>query len=206
VDTARGYVLTGAPGSGKTAVLRLLEARGHLVVEEAATDVIALEQALGTDEPWTDPGFIDKIVTLQRQRQCAAMTRAAAAPRVTAAAEVAAGPRALLFFDRSPVCTLALSRYLGFGISRLLRAEIDRVLREGIYQPEVFFVRNRGVVEPTAARRISFAESLAFERLHEEVYRDLEFTLIEVPAGPVRQRAALVLHAVGPTTRLPNIE
>jgi hypothetical protein len=37
-----GYILTGAPGSGKTAILRQLELNGHTVVEEAATDVIAL--------------------------------------------------------------------------------------------------------------------------------------------------------------------
>lgn len=39
------YVLTGAPGAGKTAILRQLEIEGHAVVEEAATDVIALAQA-----------------------------------------------------------------------------------------------------------------------------------------------------------------
>jgi len=37
----RRYVLTGAPGSGKTALLGALRERGHAVVEEAATDVIA---------------------------------------------------------------------------------------------------------------------------------------------------------------------
>ena len=63
------YILTGAPGSGKTAILRMLETLGYLVVEEAATDVIALENALGRDEPWAEPGFIDKIVALQRQRR-----------------------------------------------------------------------------------------------------------------------------------------
>ncbi len=41
------YILTGAPGAGKTAVLRLLEASGYPVVEEAATDVIALGNAPG---------------------------------------------------------------------------------------------------------------------------------------------------------------
>jgi predicted ATPase len=30
------YILTGAPGAGKTAVLRLLETSGYPVVEEAA--------------------------------------------------------------------------------------------------------------------------------------------------------------------------
>lgn len=43
----RRYVLTGAPGAGKTMLLRALAERGHAVVEEAATDVIA---ALLADE------------------------------------------------------------------------------------------------------------------------------------------------------------
>ncbi len=40
------FILTGAPGSGKTAILRQLEHDGFGVVEEAATDIIALEQAM----------------------------------------------------------------------------------------------------------------------------------------------------------------
>ncbi len=63
------YILTGAPGAGKTAIVRMLEAGGYPVVEEAATDVIALGQALGRDEPWQDEDFIGKILALQRQRQ-----------------------------------------------------------------------------------------------------------------------------------------
>ncbi|HEY6490385.1 MAG: AAA family ATPase [Terracidiphilus sp.] len=34
------FILTGMPGSGKTALLRQLELEGFGVVEEAATDVI----------------------------------------------------------------------------------------------------------------------------------------------------------------------
>src|SRR5215472_943429 len=90
-----GYILTGTPGAGKTAVLRLLETHRHVVVEEAATDVIALDSALGREKPRHDHTFIDAIVTLQRQRQTA----------------VRADPSVAVFFDRSPVCTLALSRY-----------------------------------------------------------------------------------------------
>jgi predicted ATPase len=39
------YILTGAPGEGKTAILRHLELDGYGIVEGAATDIIALEQA-----------------------------------------------------------------------------------------------------------------------------------------------------------------
>ena len=44
---AREFILTGAPGAGKTVILRGLEAKGIDVVEEAATDVIALDQGRG---------------------------------------------------------------------------------------------------------------------------------------------------------------
>ena len=65
----RRFIITGAPGAGKTAIIRQLELDGFGVVEEAATDVIAAAQARGTAEPWTDPSFIDLITNLQRQRQ-----------------------------------------------------------------------------------------------------------------------------------------
>ena len=132
------YVLTGAPGAGKTAVLRLLEASGYPVVEEAATDVIALGNALGNAEPWHDHDFIDKVITLRRQRQDS----------------VQAAGGATVFFDRSPMCTLALRRYLGFTTSRLLDREVSRVVAEATYEPMVFFIRNQGFIKPTAARNL----------------------------------------------------
>lgn len=172
-----GYVLTGTPGAGKTAVLRLLEVGGHAVVEEAATDVIALASALGHEEPWRDNTFPDRIVELQRQR-----SRPAGA--------------ATVFYDRSPVCTLALSRHLGFTPSRRLTEEVDRVVAEGVYERTVFFVRNQGFVQPTEARRISYEDSLVFEQIHEQTYRELGFQLVDVPAGPLAGRVALVEQTV----------
>ncbi|MES2723484.1 MAG: AAA family ATPase [Pseudomonadota bacterium] len=166
------YILTGAPGAGKTALLRLLERRGYAVVEEAATDVIALEQARGREEPWTDPGFIDLIIALQKQRQTG----------------VGSG-----FFDRSPVCTLALSAFLGFPPSAALRAEVARIEAESVYERRVFFLQNLGFVTPTAARRISQEDALRFEQVHAETYRGLGYDLIFIPPGEIEARADQVL-------------
>jgi predicted ATPase len=177
------YVLTGAPGAGKTAIVRQLELDGHQVVEEAATDVIALRQAIGDPEPHANPAFIDAILSLQIRRQ--------------RASQAVAGPDgSIVFFDRSPVCTLALSRYLGYPESALLTAEVARLLRCGSYARTVFFVRSLGFVTPTAARRISLADSLVFEEVHERTYRDLGFRLVDVPPGPLAERAGLVRHEV----------
>ncbi|HWF92161.1 MAG TPA: AAA family ATPase [Terriglobales bacterium] len=64
----KNFILTGAPGSGKTVILRQFELGGFGVVKEAATDIIALEQAQGVAEPWKQPSLIDAIVALQKQR------------------------------------------------------------------------------------------------------------------------------------------
>lgn len=169
----RRYVVTGAPGAGKTSILKGLQDRGYEVVEEAATDVIAREQALGVEEPWREADFVDKIVALQRQRQLA---------------PVPANVRVQVF-DRSPLCTLALALYLGEPVSPRLAREVTRVKREHVYERDVFFVRPLGFVERTAARRISYRDSLDFEAVHEGVYRRQGFDIVDVSAGPVDGRA-----------------
>ena len=171
-----GYILTGAPGSGKTAILRHLEIDGYPVVEEAATDVIALQQALGRPEPWREPGFADRVLDLQRRRR--------------RRAEMFGDD--VVFHDRSPVCTLALCRYLGMTPPSALLDEIEGMTAE----QTVFFVRNQGFVEATAVRRISFEESLVFERVHELTYREAGFDLVDVPAGPLATRVAAIKEAV----------
>jgi predicted ATPase len=128
----RRYILTGTPGAGKTTLLRLLETRGHAVVEEAATDVIALAQARGMAQPHLAPSFIDDIIALQKRR------------RLQASACVSE----VQFFDRSPICTWALGVFLGYPPSAALRHEIERIEREGIYQRPVFFIRNLGFCTP----------------------------------------------------------
>jgi predicted ATPase len=173
------YVLTGAPGAGKTSVVRALEELGFPVVAEAATDVIAAEQQRGVEEPWEDDGFIDKIVTLQRQRT------AGGAPGAGAWAGVQV-------HDRSVLCTLALARFLRRPVTPLLAAEVDRAGRERVQEREVFLIRPIGFVERTAARRISYSDSLAFERLHEAVYREHGYEIVDIAPGAVAERAATI--------------
>jgi predicted ATPase len=174
------FILTGTPGSGKTAILRQLEVDGFGVVEEAATDVIALWQAKGIAEPWMRESFIDTVLELQHQRERASADGAD-----------------IQFHDRSVICTSTLAKYLGYPASPFLLEELARVRKEAIFQPTVFFVRNLGFVEPTEARRISYEESLRFEAMHEAVYREHGYELVYIEAGTLADRIAAIKQAVG---------
>lgn len=63
-------------------------------------------------------------------------------------------------------------------------------MRDDVYEREVLIVRPLGFVVPTAARRISYEDSLAFEAVHEAVYREHGFVLVDVPAGSISERVA----------------
>jgi predicted ATPase len=174
------FILTGAPGAGKTAILRQLELDGFGVVEEAATDVIALWQAQGIAQPWTDRSFIDAVTSLQRRRQIRSASEAVE----------------IQFHDRSVICTAALAAYLGFPPCVMLSRELERIEAEKIYRKQVFFIRNLGFIKPTEARRISFEESLRFEQIHEETYRSWGFEIISVEPGRLCERVTAIKLAV----------
>jgi predicted ATPase len=169
-------VLTGAPGAGKTSVLRVLQAQGFAVVEEAATEVIRREQRAGVTEPWRQPSFIDKIVGLQRQRQ---------------QQPVAHGAQVQVH-DRSPLCTLALARWLGHPVTPLLAAEIDRIAREDPFERRVFLLCPLDFITATAARQISYSDAVEFGALHEQIYHEHSFDIIRVAAGTVADRAVMI--------------
>ena len=165
----RRYVLTGAPGAGKTTLADALRRRGHHVVPEAATDVVTRFRAAGIDDPEHTAAFIAEILREQQHRAAAA-----------------AG-EAMQIHDRSPVCTVALARWLGHP-----EPEVD----DTAYERNVFLVQPLGFLTRTAVRRISYPDSLRFAAVHAEVYRERGFTLIDVPAAPVADRVALVEAAL----------
>jgi len=129
------YIFTGTPGSGKTSIIHELKSQGYVVVEEAATDVIALEQANGNPESWMQPDFIDRIVCLQKQRQITPSTSLCD----------------LQLYDRSPICTYALSRYLGYPPSAcLLECVVRRTISIG---KELSASRRDGSLPPGSTLR-----------------------------------------------------
>jgi predicted ATPase len=176
------YILTGAPGAGKTVLLRRLEAAGYPAVEEAATDVNALMIGQGVGHPHLEPSFIDDILALQLARQ----------------ARADAWSDEVVFFDRSPICTLALAEFLGVAPPSALTAELARIERDDVYERRVFFIETLGFITNTEVRRITYEDTLKFEAVHRDVYGRLGYELIPIPAADVETRFEWVRAAIRP--------
>lgn len=183
LNQVKRFIFTGTPGSGKTSVIKELEKLGHAVIHEAATDVISIEQAKGLERPWEEPEFVDKITLMQKERQMNAVGD-------------------LQFYDRSPFCTYALGKYLShwkgleFKPSPILLDEIDRCLKNGVYQNRIFFFENLDFIEHTDARKISYEDALIFEQIHLDVYKEFGFEIIMVPRKPVQGRCSFILPKI----------
>ena len=115
-----------------------------------------------------------------------------------------APPCAIYFFseggrhlwDRTRRQSLALAVYLGHPFLPFLANELERVKKEAIYQNRVFFIRNLGFITPTEARRISFEETVRFEKIHEETYRDFGFELVSVEPRSLAERVNIIKAAI----------
>lgn len=172
---AQRFILTGPPGAGKTTLIGELARLGHDVVQEAATDVIAREQAAGIDAPWQQPAFIGKILELQRLREAAPMQGK------------------VRFSDRSAFCTLALAEFLDHAVPNGALEAAGRLAASGWFERRVLYVETLGFIVNTAARQISHQDALRFGAVHREVYRRFGFELAPVASGHVAARVSDVL-------------
>ena len=96
----------------------------------------------------------------------------------------------------SPLTPTLRRRVSPDSVLTFLVSELERIKKEAIYQPRVLFIRNLGFITPTAVRQISFEETLRFEKIHEETYRDFGFELVSVEPGTLAERVSVIEAAI----------
>ena len=62
------YIITGAPGTGKTAIINALKKEGHSCAEEISRTIITQEMASGGDAlPWKNlAAFSQQVIALRK--------------------------------------------------------------------------------------------------------------------------------------------
>jgi predicted ATPase len=182
--TADLFVITGAPGSGKSAILDAL-ASDVACVAEPAREVLAEERASGgTGTPEQDPAlFVRRLLDRSIQMHAAA----SASDRTT-------------LFDRGVPDCIAYAEQLGVDAGTALAASATHR-----YHPRVLILEPWEQIYTTDDERtMSFADTIPFHDAIVRAYERTGYELFPVPRGGVPARAAAVRALIGVRSRDPG--
>jgi predicted ATPase len=155
------FILTGAPGSGKTAVLGRL-GNEFMCVDEPAREVLAEERSTGGSGTWDRDASRFVHLLLQRSIEKYAMARKSGDT---------------VIFDRGiPDCIVYAVRAGADPTPSLEAADAYR------YQPHVLFLEPWNDIYETDEERImSFDDTVSFSQTLRDVYERSGYTLVDVP-------------------------
>jgi predicted ATPase len=169
-------ILTGAPGSGKTAILNALRDQFRCY-DEPARPILAEQRASGGDG--TPEQNASKFVDLILQRSIANHAEAQTHDGTT-------------LFDRGVPDCIAYAQIL--GVDPMPSAQAAAVHR---YNPVALVTKPWEEIYTTDdERKMTFAHTVEFQRFIELAYQICGYTLVEVPRGSIEQRAAFVLASL----------
>ncbi|NNL75709.1 MAG: ATP-binding protein [Desulfobacterales bacterium] len=167
-------VITGAPCSGKTAVINEIEQRGIRVIHEVARSYIdqQLNKGLRLDQIKSD------VLTFERHILYEKIRIQSSLPETET-----------IFFDRGVPDSIAYYNLEGLDATEPIRASQDtRYRRIFFFERLDFFIDNvRSENEKTAVK---------LNKLLREAYRQSDYDIEVVPVMPVKERADKVLETI----------
>ena len=179
-DRSELWVLTGAPGSGKTAILDALGG-GVRCVDEPARRVLSEQRAIdGPGTPDRDPSMFVRLL-LELAIEDHGKVRRGDGP---------------VLFDRGVPDCVAYANLLGVDPSASLEATARFRYRRKVFVLEPW----EDIYVTDDERTMSFAETLAFHEQILDAYRSAGYELVTVPRSDVKQRVSFVRSLI----RLPK--
>ena len=170
------FILTGAPGSGKTAVLNRLRDQ-FTCVDEPAREILADQRSTGGKGTWDQDPSLFVHLLLQRSIDNYEKARRLGGP---------------VIFDRGiPDCIVYAERARVDPRPGLEAAATYR------YHPHVFLIEPwEEIYETDEERVMTFEDTVSFGESLKEVYERAGYVFDIVERGSISDRAALVRSAV----------
>ncbi len=173
----RRYIITGAPGTGKTAIINELMQRGYYCAEEISREIIA-EQLLsgGTILPWKDQiAFENHIADLRKEQY------------------VSSSDTENYFFDRSSIDCVAYLKANKLEPT----TKIIQIIKKCIFNKQVFITPFWEDIYINDGERIEdIASAMNIEKSLIEIYKSLGYKLVKVPKLSIIERVNFILSKI----------
>lgn len=177
-EKTRFVVITGGPGSGKTALIEALEREGYARSVEAGRAIIQHQTAIGGRAlPWNDRALFSELMLCWEMRSY----------------EIAKQTAGVVFFDRGVPDII--------GYLRLCNLPVPEYMQEAAatfrYYPRVFITPPwRDIFQQDRERKQDFDEAVRTYQAMLTSYSACGYSLIEIPRAPISKRAEFILHEI----------
>ena len=177
-DGQRFFVITGGPGSGKSALIEALQQFGYGTSVEAGRGIIQDQVAIGGNAlPCRDPLLFAEMMLSWEMRSYHM-------------AECKSGST---FFDRGVPDVLGYLRMLNLPVPEHMQRAADAFR----YNRRVFIAPPwREIFRQDHERKQEFDEAIRTHDAMVAIYTALGYDLVEIPRSPVEARARFVLDNV----------
>ena len=175
----QNIVITGGPGTGKSTVINELEARNFSCMHEVSRAVTLMARKNGIEQLFLkDPLLFSKLLLEGRVQQFI---------------KAKDFNVAVVFFDRGIADVYAYMNYLGVTYPTIF---IDECKTHKYSNPIFLMPPWKDIYITDNERYESFEQSLAIHNHLKKAYKDLGYTIIEVPFGTARERANFILEKI----------
>ncbi|MDL2275347.1 AAA family ATPase [Desulfosarcina sp. OttesenSCG-928-G10] len=170
----RLHIISGGPGSGKSALIAALRQRGHKTMPEAGRAIIQDQVVIGGPAlPWADRQRFAELMLgweLRSYHEARALEET-------------------IFFDRGVPDIIGYLRVCGLDVPRHILTAAERFR----YNPRVFMAPPwQEIFHEDQERKQSWAEAVATCEAMVNTYEALGYTVVQIPLVSVAERAAFV--------------
>ena len=171
------YIITGAPGTGKTAIINVLKERGYSCVDENSREIIAKQIINGGEIlPWKNQIAFENLIASKRSKQYASIPKDVAC-----------------FFDRSTIDCIAYLKANNLESS----AEILKIIKNCEFNSNVFYTPIwKEIYINDSERKENIESAVTIEKSLLDVYSFFGYTLIAIPKLPTSERVNFILSKI----------
>ena len=171
------YIITGAPGTGKTAIINALMQKDYSCAEEISREIIS-EQIIieGDILPWKNQiAFENHIASLRKEQY------------------LNSSENRTYFFDRSSIDCIAYLKANKLEIT----TEITQIIKQCVFNRQVFITPFWEEIYINDGERMENIKSaINIENSLIGTYKSLGYTLVKVPKLSVSKRVNFILSKI----------
>lgn len=175
---AKKIVVTGSPGTGKTAIIKALSEKGFVCFPEISREITLEARVQGVEQLFLEDSLLFSQKLLDRRTQ------------QFYEAENASGN--IVFLDRGIPDIIAYMDYIGAGYPSCFIEACKKYIYDAVFLLPPW----KEIYVPDSERYESFQQAIAIHHYLEKTYKKYGYHIVKIPKGKISARVNFIINTL----------